>query len=133
MSKGQKTGLSGRGHRLSVSPCDGFYVLYAKQIRPKAGAVAGWLDAFVDDDVLPLSHRDQIKILQDWVLGLLKTASSSPACLVSCEGLAGRRAEVGFLSYLLLFYLLKVCFSLIYQYFNQKKVMKFHNFCYVFS
>ena len=36
-----------------------------------AKAVAGWLDAFVDDDVLPLSHRDQIKILQDWVLGFI--------------------------------------------------------------
>ena len=36
-----------------------------------AKAVAGWLDAFVDDDVLPLSQRDQIKNpsgLGFWVL-----------------------------------------------------------------
>ena len=86
-----------------------------------AGAVAGRLDAFVDDDVLPLSHRDQIKnpsglgfgffydVRSASVLAIehergkvscpvskLKTASSSTACRGAVRGWPGGEPKLSF-------------------------------------
>ena len=105
-----------------------FYTL--NRLGRMAKAVAGWLDAFVDDDVLPLSHRDQIKnpsglgfgffydVRSASVLAIehergkvscpvskLKTASSSTACRGAVRGWPGGEPKLSFSRFFFLIFL----------------------------
>ncbi|WP_181965255.1 hypothetical protein, partial [Klebsiella pneumoniae] len=68
-------------------------------------AVAGWLDAFVDDDVLPLSQRDQIKNPSGLGFWVFENREQFHGLPWGCEGLAGRRAEVVFSRFFFLIFL----------------------------